>query len=91
MMFVFSQLLFPVVYAAVGVSGSQKGDNFRVTARVLTAWSFWHHRRQSVLVGVGGQKSQNNWLVTEALFFLLPSTRFVHVSHLVQNAAGYAG
>ena len=40
MMFVFSQLLFPVVYAAVGVSGSQKGDNFRVTARVLTAWSF---------------------------------------------------
>ena len=29
------QLLFLVVYAAVGVSGSQKGDNFRVMDRVF--------------------------------------------------------
>ena len=30
-----SQLLFPVVYAAVGVSGGQKGDDFRAMDRVF--------------------------------------------------------
>ena len=35
--------------------------------------SFWHQRRQSIFVRVGGRKSQNG-LVTGALFFLLPSS-----------------
>ena len=38
-------------------------------------WSCWHHRRQTVLVGVDGRKSQNNRLVTASLFFLLSSSR----------------
>ena len=29
-------------------------------------WSFSHHHCQSILVGVGGQKGQNNGLVTSA-------------------------
>ena len=36
-------------------------------------WSFWHHRRQSIFVREGGWKSQNNGLVTDALFLLLHS------------------
>ena len=31
--------------------------------------------RQSIFVGVGGRKSQNNGIFTGALFFLLPSSR----------------
>ena len=54
-----------MVYAAVGVSGSQKGNigPFNITAC------------HSIFVGVGGGKSENSGLFTGALFFLLPSSR----------------
>ena len=38
-------------------------------------WLFWHHCCQSISVGIGEWRSQNNGLVTGALFFLLPSSR----------------
>ena len=71
-----------MVYAAVSISGSQKGDNFQVMDPVLTG-PFditQHHRCQSIVVGVGGRKSQNSRLVNRRFIFLLPS-RFA------QNAA----
>ena len=37
-------------------------------------WFFWHHCCQSISVGIGEWRSQNNGLVTGALFFLLPSS-----------------
>ena len=63
------QLIFSVVYATitVGVSGSQRGDNF------CFDWSFCHHRCQSISVGVDRRKRQDNGLVAGALFFLHPS------------------
>ena len=63
-----------MVYAAVGVSGSQKGNKFRVMDRLFIG-PFNITVRQSIFVGVGGRKSQNNGLFTGALFFLLPSSR----------------
>ena len=66
--------LFPVVYAAVDVSDSQKGDNFLSNGSCFD-WSFWDYRRQSIFVGVGGRKCQNNALVTGAIFFLCPGSR----------------
>ena len=50
-------------------------------------WSFCHHHHQSILVGVGGQKSQTNGLVTGTLFFSSLSSCFTLVSHFAQNAA----
>ena len=63
--------LFLVVYAAVDVSDSQKGDNFSSNGSCFD-WSFWDYRRQSIFVGVGGRKCQNNGPVTGAIFFLCP-------------------
>ena len=37
-------------------------------------WSFWHRCCQSISVGISEWRSQNNGLVTGALFFLLPSS-----------------
>ena len=65
------KLLFPVVYAAISISGSQNGDNFGVMDHVFIG-PFWHHQHQPIFVGVGGWKSQNNGLVTGAIIFLLP-------------------
>ena len=59
-------------------------------------WSFWHHYCQSILVGIGGQKSQNNGLAKGTLFFSSPRlalhTRFalyakcsIHLSWLLKR------
>ena len=70
-----------MVYAAVSISGSQKGDNFQVMDPVLTGpFDITQHRRQSIVVGVGGRKSQNSRLVNRRFIFLLPSL-------FAQNAA----
>ena len=58
--------------------------------RVCFDWSFWHHRRRSIFVGVGRRKSQNNVPVTCALFFSFPLVshfEFALVSSFAQNAA----
>ena len=56
-------------YTAVGVSDSQKGDNFRVIDRVFDG---------PFNMGVGGRiKSQKNGLVTGALFFSSPRLAFL--------------
>ena len=57
-----------MVYAAVSVSGSQKGNNFRVMDRLFIG-PFNITAVSQVL------KSLNNALVTGALFVLLPSSR----------------
>ena len=59
--------LFPVFYAVVGVSGSQKDDNVWVMDRVLIVLL-----TSPPSVGVGGRKSQNNGLVTGSLLFSSP-------------------
>ena len=64
-----------MVYAAVGVSGSHKGNKFRVMDRLLIGPFNITAVSQYQFVGVGGRKSQNNVLFTGALFFLLPSSR----------------
>ena len=62
--------LFPVVYAAVDVSDSQKDDNFRVMDRVLIG-----PLRLPPSVNICGRRCQNNGLVTGAIFFLFPGSR----------------
>ena len=69
-MFVWSCIKL-VVVAAVGVSGSQRGDNFRVIDRVFVGF-FNITLVKSILVGVGGRKSEKNGLVTGASCFSFP-------------------
>ena len=59
-------------------------------------WSFCYHHHQSILVGVGGQKSQNNGLVTGALFFSSPRLTLrakcrVRLAWFMKKSACYEG
>lgn len=77
-----SQFLFLVVYVAVGVS-----DHFWLQERwqflsngSFFHWPFCHHCYQSIYVGIGGWKSQNNWQVTSIIFiFVLPLSCTLHL------------
>ena len=70
--------LFPAVYAAVNVSDSQKGDNFRLMDRVLVL-------RLPPSVNIFGRRwaaAPEQWTGYRCLIFSFPL-----VSRLAQNAA----
>ena len=61
--------LFAVVYAAVDVSDSRKGDNFRLMDRVLIG-PFEITVRQSIFLGVrSGSARTMDWLQVPNFFF----------------------
>ena len=77
-----SQLLFPVVYAALCVSGSQKGDNFWVMDRVLIG----PFEITSIGQYLWIEKSQNNGLVTVSHFALCAQATFTSVGSYMYKA-----
>ena len=74
----WTTLLFPRVYAAVGVFGTQKGDNFRVMDRVFIGPFDITAVSQYLWAQVSGRVGAMDWL--QALYFFFSPL-------LAQNAA----
>ena len=73
-----------MVYAPVGVSGCQKGDNFRVMDRVFIGPFDIDHCHQPIFVGIDGWKSQNDGDGPGNRHFIFSSPLILHFT---QNAA----